>query len=366
MPPAAAVFCPECSAKNKQGWEFCARCGGPLGDAAASPPAPRAARAPARTERAGPSLTGLLGGLAVLGLTAGAWVMLRGQAQAPAPSADLFSVPPAAVPLPTAAADTSEWPELRQGRERLSAGDLEGAVALLSAAVAQHPDDLSLRHLYAQALWRAGQKEAALEQFGAAAARDPGQRLDFAKSLEAMGRVDEALEQYRSAVSHDPGNDAALKALGNALLAARRPSEAVEPLRSAVALAPNDILTAQQLASALEGSGDLPAAEQAYRQVLERMPEATISRGRLAEVLQAQGRGQEAIDLLREGLQRAPDSPNLQRSLGAVLDRNGRSAEAAAAFREYLRLAPNSPEAPLVQQRLAELGQSAAPAAPAL
>lgn len=356
MAPGAAVFCPECGSKNKPGWEFCARCGGTL-KGATSATAPRPAAAPPRPEGSGPTVTGLLGGIAVVALTAAAWIFLRAQANAPAPSADIFSVPRVQA-APTSGPSLPDRPEQRQARQRLSKGDFEGAVAALADEVAQNPEDAGLQLLFAQALWKAGQRDRALEHFAAAAALNPGQRIEYAKALENLGRTEEALEQYRGALTHDANNGEAAKALGNALLAAKRPAEAVAPLRRAIELAPNDILSAQQLAAALEGSGDLPAAEQAYRNVLARMPDATISRGRLAEVLQAQGRGQEAVDVLREGIRMMPNSPNLQQSLGSVLDRSGQKAEAAAAFREFLRLAPNSPEAARVQQRLSELGES--------
>lgn len=363
MPPGGPVFCPDCGSKNKAGWEFCARCGATLKDAPAA--RPKTVSAPPRPEGSGLNVAGLLGGVAVVALTAGAWFFLKAQAAAPPPSPDLFAVPGREEARPAPAMETQSMSEeFRQGRERLVGGDVAGARAVLADAVAQNPDDPALRTLYGKALWADGEREAALEQFRAGAAGNPGLTLAYAKALDSMGRTEDALEQYRAAASHDPGDNEALKGLSTALLLAKRPAEAVEPLRRVVERAPNDILSAQQLGAALEGSGDLDGAAEAYRGVLARMPDAAISRGRLAEVLQQQGRGEEAVQLLREGLQSQPSSANLQRSLGAVLDRAGKQADAAAAFREFLRLAPNDPEAPRVQQRLAELGQKPAASAP--
>lgn len=360
MAAGAAVFCPECGAKNKPGWEFCARCGGALKGATSAPPQSQARSAP---EPGTPRGRGLLTFLAVVAsVIAAAWFLVRPSSESPNLNSDIFTIPGTPATPPPAVSAPPDRPDLARVRKLLAQGDHEAARTALAAAIETDPEDAGLRAMYAQLLWRAGEREAALEHFRAAAAKDPGARLDCARALEAAGFAGEALEHYRGAVEHSPSPEA-LKALGNALLAAGRPGEAVAPLKAVAEKSPGDVLTAQQLASALERSGDLPAAEAAYRQVLAGMPGAAISRGRLAEVLQAQGRGQEAVELLREGLRSAPANPNLQRSLGAVLDRAGQAAEAAAAFREFVRLAPNDPEVPRVQQRLAELAQPI-PAAP--
>ncbi len=355
MPPGAGpVFCPECGAKNKAGWEFCARCGASLQGAVKAKPQ---AGALPRPEATGPTVGSLLWGIAVVGFAAAAWFFLKAQAGAPPPSPEIFAVP-AQPPSPGAAGATPdlEGQAYRDGRARLTRGDVAGAVAGLAEAVARTPEDRALRVLYAKALWQAGQREGSLEQFRAAAAGDKSFALEYAQALMAAERPAEAAEQYQIAVGNSSGDQQALRGLGQALLQAKRPAEAVDPLRRAVANNP-DIVTSQQLAVALEESGDAQAAGEVYRDILSRAPGATASRGRLAELLQGQGRMEEAVDLLKEGLQASPNSPALQRSLGSVLDRAGRRDEAVAAFQEFLRMAPNDPVAPLVQKRLGELLQ---------
>lgn len=354
MPPGAGpVFCPDCGAKNKAGWEFCARCGASLQGAGK---VKRDAVPPTQPEPIGPTAASLLGWIAVAGFAVAAFFFLRGQA-GPAPTSDIFAVP-TPPPKPPAVTDAPEPGGVvpRNARARLARGDVAGALAELAEAVGQDPQDHALRALYAKALWQAGERDRALEQFRTAAAGDRTIARDYADALLAAERPAEAAEQYRIAVESSPGDDRALRSLGQALLQVKRPAEAIEPLRRAVELRP-DIMTSQQLATALEETGDSQAAVEVYRDILGRMPGATTSRGRLAELLQAQGRNDEALQLLQEGLQASPDSPALQRSLGSLLDRAGRRDEAVAAFQAFLRLAPNDPVAPLVQKRLGELLQ---------
>lgn len=355
MPPGGPVFCPDCGAKNKAGWEFCARCGASLQGAAAARPS--AAAAPVRPESQGPSVGTFLGALAAVALVGAAYFLYRGQAGGPPPSSDIFTVPTQPTPPPAGPAAESIVSEPhRLARERLSRGDREGALQLLAEGVSATPDDHALRAFYAKVLWQDGRREEALEQLRAAAGGERAFAVEYARALVASGRPAEAVEQYRLASERSPNDHDVLQGLGQALLEAQRPAEAVEPLRRLVELNPGEVLAAQQLGAALEGAGDGAGAVATYRGVLERMPGATLARGRLAEVLQAQGQGPEAIALLQEGLQTTPQSPVLHRSLGSVLDRSGRKEEAAAAYREFLRLAPNDAAAPIVQQRLSELG----------
>jgi Flp pilus assembly protein TadD len=242
-----------------------------------------------------------------------------------------------------------------EGRRLLNTGDAAGAVARLAAAVAADPDNAEYRNVYGHALWRSGDREAALAAHADAARLDPRLQMQYARSLDIAGHAEEAVQQYDQILAKNPASLTVREDLGRLLFRSGEYSKAASHLQQAVQARPDDPVIAQELAYSLDQAGDRAQAATVYRQVLAQAPQAVIARGLLAEILVQEGKKQEAVALLREGLKATPGVPLLERQMGSVLERSGQRAEAAAAYRAYARLAPNAPDAREVAARAARL-----------
>ncbi len=88
-------------------------------------------------------------------------------------------------------------------------GETGKAEAILSTAVAEHPDDQDLRLAYGQLLMQAGRHGAAFEQYDAASRTGPisGEEHFAAGTLAAsVGRIEDAARHYDLAQRIDAGN----------------------------------------------------------------------------------------------------------------------------------------------------------------
>jgi Flp pilus assembly protein TadD len=363
MKARQAIVCPSCGAQNRPTWEFCARCNeslagvtltdfaGPVEEAAR----PDEASAPGDSSFA-PNAILLITVLALGLLAAAGW---RYAATAPPLEGGdpaLFTIPstPPDIPSPSPSGGQGAA-DFEAGRRALNVQDFDQATALLGAAVSAEPDNPEYRNVLGHALWRAGDKEAALVQHAEAARLDPRLRMQYARSLDVAGRGPEAMAEYEAILAQNPATTIVQEDLGRLLFRSGQYARAASHLQAAAKERPDDPVLQQELAYALEQAGDRKSAETAYRGVLQKAPEAAISRGLLADNLLEQGRRDEAVALLQEGLRITPDVPLLQRQLGSVLERTGQGASAAEAYRAYVRLAPNAPDAKDVAARAARL-----------
>jgi Flp pilus assembly protein TadD len=342
--------CASCGARNKPRWEFCVRCGEALVDAEPEPVQDEVGRAP----RDVPWRAWLLSALALGGAIAAYVVLQRGPGAPPSP--DLFTIgapapTPGAVPRPPTSSEAVE------GERMLASGNFLAAIPLLAEAVNKQPEDTRLLKLYAQALRRANQHEASVEQLRRVTflSEDPVARLDLARTLDLLGRDAEAKEAYEALLRIAPRSAEGLGLLAGLHTRAGRHAEALPLLRRLSELRPDDLGTRQNLAFALEKTGDEGAAIEQYSSIVEAVPTANIARGRLAEAIARQGDNVRAEALFREGIALDPSIPALHRSLGNLLERKGSYEQAAVAYREYARLAPNSPDAKPLADRAEQL-----------
>lgn len=360
MKARPAVVCPACGALNRPTWEYCARCSGSLEGAKPSE-APDGATERERggEERASVLPSRLVAVAAVLAFVALGVVAWRQLASTPGPSAadpGLFTFPTRPAEIPPAPAPTGPGAaDFDAGRRLLVAGDAAGALPRLAAAVAANPSSTPYKELYAEALWKAGDRETALRERADAARLDPQQQVQYARSLDVAGRSAEAVREYEAYVAANPGSEVARAELGRLLYRTGDYRKAAPYLQSAVQLRPTDPVARQELGYALEQAGRRGEATAAYREALRLAPAATATRALLSESLVEQGRKDEALAVLQEGLEVSPDTPMLERQMGSVLERSGRPTAAAAAYRTYVRLAPNAPDAKVIAERAAQL-----------
>jgi tetratricopeptide (TPR) repeat protein len=366
--------CPQCQARNKLTWEFCARCGESLEFDQAELEADNAESETSFAEEydeeaEAPPASGstLLRDVVVLaGLVVGAMVSWEWFRSGPTASAvasgfvtaatlPVRSAPVAAVVDPRAGEDDFE-----QGRALLSRGDAAGALPLLARAVELAPENASYRSVYADALIATGAVTEGLAQYESAARIDPANSAvasAFARALYRAERYAEAVSAYEAAVALSP-NDRTLQRELSDLYSRTGQADRSLALATQAAAGSNDLVVEQQLGRAQEAAGNLEEAAATYRRILTRMPEAHLTRGLLAEIAFKQGKPDEALAIFREGLAVNASAPLLHRGLGSLLERSGRTAEAAAAYREYARLSPTAPDSASLQERAGLLEQS--------
>jgi Flp pilus assembly protein TadD len=356
MKARQAVVCPKCGALNRPTWEFCVRCDGSL--EGARPTLEGAAPSEESFEpSSAPANTLALATFVVLvGLGVAGW---RYASQAPPldrPDPSLFTVATRPAELPTTAPPTGTGAvHFDAGRRLMNAGDLEGAVSHLAAAVAADLGNAEYQSVYGHALWRSGDQEAALAAHAEAARLDPRLQMQYARSLDITGRTADAVREYEEVLARNPTATTVRLDLGRLFFRNGDYAKAASQLQQAVEARPDDPVVAQEFAYALDQAGDRVQAADVYRSILSRVPQAVMARGLLAENLVEQGKKEEAMAVLRDGLLAAPNAPLLQRQMGSVLERSGRRSEAAAAYRTYARLAPNAPDANELTDRAARL-----------
>jgi Flp pilus assembly protein TadD len=361
MKARQAVVCPKCGALNRTTWEFCARCNEALGGALpveeGAPPAEATEEPGARPTSLGSTAIALGAALALVVLGVAGWRYASHAPPLPRPDPSLFTVATRPLELPTPPPDTAPGAaDFLEGRRLLNAGDLAGAAQRLAAAVAADPENAEYHNSYGHALWRAGDREAALAEHAEAARLDPRLQMQYARSLDIAGHGAEAARQYEEILEKNPDAVTVHEDLGRLLFRSGAYAKAAAHLQKAVQERPDDPVLAQEFAYSLDQAGDRAQAATMYRQVLVQAPQAVIARGLLAEVLVQDGKSNEALSLLREGIRDTPTAPLLHRQLGSVLERAGRPLEAAAAYRAYARLAPNAADARDLANRAARLG----------
>jgi Flp pilus assembly protein TadD len=351
------VVCRACGGRSSSKWEFCPRCGESL--SGALPGASGAS--PSRSGEARPASAAFANTLAILSIAAFVvicWHAMAGFGPAPRSGEGMFTLGPPPVVLPAAPPPSGAGAGDYEAGSRLLGTDLAAALRHLAAAVAADPENAVYRGVYAQALWRAGDRQRSLQEQQEAVRLDPRLRMQYARSLDVDGRSAEAAREYEQVLATDPDAAGVREDLGRLLFRSGDYSGAAAHLQAAVQNRPGDPVLRQELAYSLDQAGDKTAAAEAYRRVLQEAPAAAVARGLLSENLFAQGQKDEALAVLEQGLRASPEAPLLQRQLGSVLERSGRPAEAANAYRQYARLAPNAPDAEALTVRAERLESS--------
>lgn len=354
--------CPQCSTRNRLEREFCVKCGEPLAsvpqDEVASPPGKGKAGIVVLGDQEfqNPMVPLVLFALTLIVMIAG-WQYLKANPAPPLQQAVSRAAPITPSPVVTPPLGTPGLEQYTEGMSALRAGDFTNAVRLLREAV-QLADRPDYRVGLAEALEKAGETDAALQEYERAARQGPGNArniAEWARALNRAGRTVDAVRAYEEAVGMDANNVAFLRDLSALLLKGPNVERAAPYLQRVIQLQPDDLVPRQDLARALEASNDLNGAVEQYRSILALMPSAHLTRSQLAEVLFKQNKPGEALALIDEGLRDYAGVALLHRERGRVLDRMGRDQEAVVAYREYLRLAPAAADTRTFRDRIAQL-----------
>lgn len=160
------------------------------------------------------------------------------------------------------------------------------AVDAAKAALAQHPNDLRLTRLEAQA-------------------------------LRHSGKADLGLALLEEAVKHHADDPVAYISLAQAYADADRGARAVDVLQDAQAKFPSDDGIAFELGTVFDKQKKFVEAESAFRQVLARDPDNALALNYLGYMLAERGdRLDESVTYLKKALQIEPENPSYLDSLG--------------------------------------------------
>ena len=160
------------------------------------------------------------------------------------------------------------------------------AVDAARVALAQHPNDLRLTRLEAQALRHAG-------------------------------KADQGISILESAVKAHADDPSAYISLAQAYSDADKGVQAVRVLQDAQAKFPSDDGIAFELGSVFDKQKKFPEAESAFRQVLSRDPDNAIALNYLGYMLAERGeRLDESVAYLKKALEIEPENPSYLDSLG--------------------------------------------------
>jgi tetratricopeptide (TPR) repeat protein len=192
-----------------------------------------------------------------------------------------------------------------RGMRALDNGDYAAAVNDFRKGVAFAPDNPSLRHELATALYMSGNTQDAFDEFTEITKRSP----EFAKGhyslgmlLVSQGRLADAVEQFTSAVKADPNYPGAELQLAEALRRSGRAADALPHYSHVIAIDPHAAEARlgyamalarlkrygdarQTLIDATQAQPDQPALVQALARLLAAAPDDGVRDGRRAAAI---------------------------------------------------------------------------------
>ncbi len=157
-------------------------------------------------------------------------------------------------------------------------------------------------------------------------------RLKLAEALYRIGDLDTAIDECRVALALKPDHALAHLQLGIALMAKQDWRPAVTELRDAARLNPALTQAHYNLGTAYYTTGNLKGAIESYRQALALQPSLLDARYRLALALKSSHRDQESIQFMKEAA--AGGVPQAQYALGQAY-RTGQGVEKNGALTIY-------------------------------
>lgn len=228
------------------------------------------------------------------------------------------------------------------------AGDLPGAIRLVSGAVAKAPDSVVLHELLAALYARAAQPDKAEEQLRRIVALEPlalEPRVQLAGFLSHSHQSDAAQRVLETAVHDLPRNDQAKLALSDFIATQRSRQQGEKVLREFIAQDPDNADLRFGLGVLLQRSGAGDEAIAIYQEVIRHNgngPDALVARDRIAAIELARGHRATAQALIAEVLQEnSRDNAALAlRAELALLE--GDPATAIADLRAVLQDQPHS------------------------
>ncbi len=272
------------------------------------------------------------------------WLLLAALVAAPAIADDKKKDDKKAKEAPVAQAPAA-LDALKEAEAKVSAGDSDGAVAILDTAMAADPN-AALR--LGQLREARGELDLAVDAYKSAA-----ERLTGPGKGEALGRL-AVVQESRGMADAGANAEAAIAADAEGVwptiaMSHHRAHEG--KLDEGVALAQKAVAAGggaaatTALAHAQEAKGDLAAAEVSYRQAVAADPAALVPIVGLATVLRETGRAAEAEPMLKKVIDLSPGAVEAYKELARVKIALGRAQEALADANLAAAMSENDPDA---------------------
>lgn len=221
----------------------------------------------------------------------------------------------------------------------------KNSVTLFTHALALTSKNLVANINIGAAYMQAGDNTHALQHYLAALQINPDNakaQYNLGVALASLGRTDEAVKHYRIAMRIDPAYAKNLKALGDALLRSGDISEALQHYKSVLQIDSANSAVHLALGNTLFSTGDTEGAIEHLRAVLKIEPDNSEAQLNLASALASEGKLPEAVAAYETTLRLVPNSALAHYQFGIALLDGHREKEALREFREALRLTPES------------------------
>ncbi|TDJ71150.1 MAG: tetratricopeptide repeat protein [Planctomycetota bacterium] len=162
-------------------------------------------------------------------------------------------------------------------------------------------------------------------------------------ALEHLGRHGEAERTYRLLLAREPTEPIALHHLGRTLWVQGKYEDAIDAYERALDSDPRQFSTINNLGAVYYAREEYDTASEYFRRALEVDPEHTSSHCNLGNALQGLGKIEDAIECYRTALAIDPAVANIHNCLGNALRVQGEFAAARACYERALELDPDFP-----------------------
>ena len=249
------------------------------------------------------------------------------------------------------------------GDALLAAGELDGAIEHMQAALRLAPSIADGHVNLGIALGSKGRLEEAVAQFRIALQAENTAKIHYnlGFALAKLGRSDEALREYESALTIDPDHAPAHAKLGAALCSRGKLDEGAAHLERALAIRPNDIEARRSLARARTQQDRVEEGIAAYREILRRSPRDVDAARNIAWIRAthadpAHRNGAEAVRLAEQARDAAPHEDHaVLGTLAAAYAEVGRYDDAVVACTRAIDLAKAAGDAKVRDELEAQL-----------
>ncbi len=259
------------------------------------------------------------------------------------------------------AAKSTPWEE---ALAKASAGDLEGALPLLSKAVEEAPDDPVRRETQAKVLYQLGHHEEAESVARTAIESTPARlepRMILYGTQVARKQLQLARQTLEAARKIAPDDPKLLTQLAWVTQELGDRSAATEAYQKLTAVAPRNAEAWMALGDLYAASGDSKRSAEAYENVVEIDPASAFQTyfniGALVMNRRDRSPGdvEKAIGAFRRAIGIKPDYAQAHQQLGLALIETGDRGAARSALGEYVRLRPNAKDAAEMQELIKAL-----------
>jgi putative PEP-CTERM system TPR-repeat lipoprotein len=227
----------------------------------------------------------------------------------------------------------------------MMAGDFDSAIKLLESVPDSAATGNQREYLLMAAMLRNGEKERAVAEANALAARnpkDPAVRNLVAGVLLAAGQPDAARAQLAEALAIKPDHVQTLTNLGRMDMALGKPVEADKNFRKVLAVDPKNIVATLGVAVAAAARNDNVEAEKWLRKAATDHPDNVQAQLALAQYYGSQQDLPKARAVIDEALKQSPDNATLLHARGLAQIGAGDASGAVASLKRAVELAPRN------------------------